>query len=352
MEYSKSFSTTTEENKSALDNFDIIDYPLKIHNSKMPMFFKVDSLRYEFRILDTIDSKRIHAHKKKKNSTLFIHLRIEDSLCKILGYSTNLFEFQNTCDFYLEQTQPTQTFNTLTSNILSGSLNDILSTGLEFKEMLENNTIPEYIPLNINIKGALKDSIDLRDAPMVLPEYAFYKISYEAEIPTKCNEEYLSIVKKYIQDEMELIEKFFASLKDPIMRISFITRHLEEFNKNNNVCLLLEKMKKALPLFRYYFLDGPWRKSWILYGFDPRQDRANYKYQIIDLRSDGVFFTLIEKENIIKEVEDHKDWYLKEECDKKHGFLKKTLEQLILYHNYVDFSSSENEDLDFEVFDV
>lgn len=340
------------DNQTNNEDLDLIEYPLKIKDGKIPFFIKIDSLRYEFRILDTVDSKRIQAHKKRKNKDLFIQLRIEDSKCQMVNTFTNIYEFTNTCDFYLEQINSTMLYNKLTKNILSGSINDIISTSHEIKQLIENNTIPDYTPLTMNMSSTVKDSINLKTTPVILQEECFYKISYDEQVPIKCNEDFSNSISKYIQDDLDLLTKFFSSLKYPIMRISYIMKHLEEFNKLNNEHLISEKVKKALPLFRYYYIDGPWRKSWIVYGLDPKLDASNFKYQIVDIRSDGVFFTLIEKENIIKEVEEHREWYLKEECDKKHGFFKKTLEQLILYHNYVEFSSSGHEEMDFEVFDV
>lgn len=335
-----------EENKES----DLIEYPLKINH--VPFYTKIDSSRYEFRVLDSVDSKRIQAHKRRKNTTLFVHLKIEDSKCQMIQTFTNIFEFTNSCDFYLDQTNSTILYNRLTKNILSGSLNDLISTSQEIKELIENNTIPDYTPLTLNISTTVKDSINLKSTPSIPQEECFYKITYDDEVPTKCSKDLTKSIGKYIQEDLEVLKAFFSSLKYPIMRITYIDKHLKEFNKLNNGNLNLEKVKKALPLFRYYYIDGPWRKSWVEYGLNPKDDVSNYKYQIVDIRSDRVFFTLIEKENIIKEVEEHKEWYLKEECDKKHGYFKKTLEQLILYHNYVEFSSSEHEDIDFEVFDV
>lgn len=31
-------------------------------------------------------------------------------------------------------------------------------------------------------------------------------------------------------------------------------------------------------------IDGPWRGSWVKYGYDPRKDPEARKYQILDFR--------------------------------------------------------------------
>lgn len=338
-----------ESDSQEESSFDIIEYPLKHSDEKIPFFIKLSPLRYEFRIMDTVDSKRIYACKKRKNKDLFLHLRIEDNDCNIMGSSTSFYEFTNSCDFFLEQTKSTEIYNSLTSKLLTGSLNDLLNCGNELMAMVETNTLPTYTPLVMN--STLSDSINLNIMPVVLPEHCCYKINYEDEIPTECREEYVKRIKNYIREDKEWLDQLFNQIKLPIVRITQILKEFKKFCKENDHDYSLEKVKKALPLYRYLYCDGPWRKSWVLYGIDPKKDKLFYKYQIVDLRNEGVFCTLLEREAIIKEVEEHEEWYLKDDCDKKNGFFKKTLEQLVLYHNYVEISDDEEDELEFDLCD-
>lgn len=45
-----------------------------------------------------------------------------------------------------------------------------------------------------------------------------------------------------------------------------------------------QKLKTALPVVSYYFHNGPWRKTWIRLGYDPRKHAEARIYQVIDFR--------------------------------------------------------------------
>jgi len=40
----------------------------------------------------------------------------------------------------------------------------------------------------------------------------------------------------------------------------------------------------ALPALAYYFVSGPWRGTWVRFGYDPRADPHAKIYQILDVR--------------------------------------------------------------------
>lgn len=44
------------------------------------------------------------------------------------------------------------------------------------------------------------------------------------------------------------------------------------------------RLANALRLFSYLFLDGPWRKCYVRFGFDPRTDASARRLQMIDFR--------------------------------------------------------------------
>ncbi|GAB5592501.1 tau 95 subunit of transcription factor TFIIIC [Umbelopsis nana] len=46
-------------------------------------------------------------------------------------------------------------------------------------------------------------------------------------------------------------------------------------------------MSSVMPVLSYNMLSGPWRDTWILYGFDPRREPDTYQYQILDHRQPG-----------------------------------------------------------------
>lgn len=42
--------------------------------------------------------------------------------------------------------------------------------------------------------------------------------------------------------------------------------------------------KRVMPLHGYVATSGPWRGTWVKYGYDPREDPEARLYQIIDVR--------------------------------------------------------------------
>lgn len=45
------------------------------------------------------------------------------------------------------------------------------------------------------------------------------------------------------------------------------------------------KVRKLLPLYAYYFSNGPWRHCWVKLGYDPRTDPASLFLQVLELRA-------------------------------------------------------------------
>ncbi|KAJ3381547.1 tau 95 subunit of transcription factor TFIIIC [Lobulomyces angularis] len=54
------------------------------------------------------------------------------------------------------------------------------------------------------------------------------------------------------------------------------------FNNINNISS--REIKKVLPNVAYFAATGPWRDSWIKYGFDPRVEKSSISYQVLDVR--------------------------------------------------------------------
>ncbi|KNE66689.1 hypothetical protein AMAG_11189 [Allomyces macrogynus ATCC 38327] len=47
----------------------------------------------------------------------------------------------------------------------------------------------------------------------------------------------------------------------------------------------VRKLKRILPSVAYYLTSGPWKMTWVRFGFDPKIDRATRVYQILDTRN-------------------------------------------------------------------
>ena len=48
--------------------------------------------------------------------------------------------------------------------------------------------------------------------------------------------------------------------------------------------LSAENLKYLLPCVAYFSLNGPWRSLWIRFGYDPRNEKTAFTYQLVDFR--------------------------------------------------------------------
>jgi len=43
-------------------------------------------------------------------------------------------------------------------------------------------------------------------------------------------------------------------------------------------------LRAVFPALAYYFVSGPWRSTWVRFGYDPRTDPQAKIYQTLDVR--------------------------------------------------------------------
>jgi len=48
--------------------------------------------------------------------------------------------------------------------------------------------------------------------------------------------------------------------------------------------LPMHVLSAALPALAYFFNSGPWRSTWVRFGYDPRTDPHAKIYQTLDVR--------------------------------------------------------------------
>ncbi|CAG8510837.1 483_t:CDS:10 [Ambispora gerdemannii] len=53
----------------------------------------------------------------------------------------------------------------------------------------------------------------------------------------------------------------------------------------SNLTVDKKMIKKLLPLYAYWMVNGPWRDCWIRYGYDPRKDKDARFLQLLDIRN-------------------------------------------------------------------
>ncbi|EUD66530.1 hypothetical protein C922_03164 [Plasmodium inui San Antonio 1] len=84
-----------------------------------------------------------------------------------------------------------------------------------------------------------------------------------------------SALKKYVSDKLYKRVKELFELR-PIWSKEVILEHLDSVS---TYCL-----KSCFSRICFYFGDGPWRRTYCKYGYDPRKDPSSYIYQTIDFR--------------------------------------------------------------------
>eukprot|EP00366_Plasmodium_knowlesi_P003114 XP_002260611.1 [Plasmodium knowlesi strain H] len=84
-----------------------------------------------------------------------------------------------------------------------------------------------------------------------------------------------SALKKYVSDKLYKRVKDLFEVR-PIWSKEVILEHLDSVS---TYCL-----KSCFSRICFYFTDGPWRRTYCKYGYDPRKDPSSYIYQTIDFR--------------------------------------------------------------------
>ena len=75
-------------------------------------------------------------------------------------------------------------------------------------------------------------------------------------------------------ETIETIRRLFD--ERPIWSKLALSCHLSNIN--------LDRLKKIIQYFSYYWLSGPWRTMWCKFGYDPRKHPSAKVYQMIDFR--------------------------------------------------------------------
>ncbi|CRG95902.1 conserved Plasmodium protein, unknown function [Plasmodium gallinaceum] len=96
-----------------------------------------------------------------------------------------------------------------------------------------------------------------------------------------------SAIKKYVSDKLYNKVKLLFDIR-PIWSKEVLLEHLDNIS---TYCL-----KSCFSKICFYFVDGPWRRTYCKYGYDPRKDSTSYIYQTIDFRDN--FYRNIKTKNL------------------------------------------------------
>lgn len=109
---------------------------------------------------------------------------------------------------------------------------------------------------------------------------AYMRFADRSEAPTKPSshgqEEDSSVEFQQIS---EALSRLFE--EKPIWQRSALDHRL---NNDYNIKISDWKLGKTIRKFAYFFLDGPWRSTYVRFGYDPRTDPEARHWQMIDFR--------------------------------------------------------------------
>ena len=138
----------------------------------------------------------------------------------------------------------------------------ILSKTDNVKELVNENTEAEHATGLARKRRQTESQAALFDAENIVNE------------PSAKAVENLNAIKNGPDAEaIKMIEELFA--QRPLWSKAALKCHVQTGN---------ERVKKILPYFGYYWLNGPWRTLWCRMGYDPRKDPTSKIYQLLEVR--------------------------------------------------------------------
>ena len=333
--------------------FDIVECPFGAEQCVLPLV-RTDA-GYEMRICSKPDAKKVVATRSKECGG-YLHVVIDGGVCRAAGYTENMYVFVTPADFYLPVPQETRAFySEVYSKLVHGSMDQCMEAAEMFGDGFWDGEVPAYpVPILSTVESFenynLKDFRGGRDRTGDT-----IHAGYDDEVPCEPVEGLLARLERLhgaaaIGLQEQLFGRVFST--HPVLRISNIIRMFKADERAGEMGFSDWKIKKLLPLHAYFIDSGPWRGCWARFGFDPRGDADNFRYQIYDSRKSGRTFQVFEAENVVQEVERNRAWYLAGEPSFKTGFHRKALLNLLRFRSEVDFHAGEDDDeLEFEVFD-
>jgi len=335
------------------DDLDIIECPFRADDCILPLI--KTSSGYEMRVCSRPDSKKVVATKSKKN-VWYLHVRIDDYGCRHMGYTENMYLFCTPADFYVPIDQCSREFySSIYDKLVHGDMQQCMEVAQMFSESYIDDEVPMY-PAPVISTVESFENYNFKDFRSGRDRQAdTIHAGYDDEIPCESIQGLEdSLMKLHSLDVMEVQKQIFAQVFSvhPILRISNVIRMFDLDERASEVEFSNWKIKKLLPLHAYFITSGPWRGCWTRFGFDPKADQSNFKYQIYDSRKSGRTFQVFEAENVVSEVERNKPWYLTDKPSFRTGFHTKALLNLLKFRSELEFHQADDGDeMDFEVYD-
>uniref|UniRef100_A0A240PMP5 Uncharacterized protein n=1 Tax=Anopheles atroparvus TaxID=41427 RepID=A0A240PMP5_ANOAO len=205
---------------------------------------------------------------------------------RIAGAVRKMYKFGTMCDF-----QQLPAFRARDSGKVECVHDEIVPRGACITNRLENpDELPFFLPPacfsrtdTIN-KNVLREQKELKPNQVTKrpgkprQKHGIYQVFTMNEPvpsePTKLCQEMLAsrlIAKK----DFDIIRSAFEAR--PIWT-KHALRNMKQFNVSNDM------MGTLLPAVAYFYVNGPWRSTWVRFGYDPRKHFEARMYQMLDFR--------------------------------------------------------------------
>ncbi|KAI5169287.1 hypothetical protein PAEPH01_0593 [Pancytospora epiphaga] len=308
------------------EKYDLVHHPFYVSKPENTMLFKTSN-GYEIRLGNTLLTKKIISTENASEKN-FIELEIIGGEVKMLSETSTLHEFTTPADFYVPMEEKSRDAYTELSHLL---VNDSLEELCKISEKYIDGGFPEC-PVPRTTTASHHHNFTVRVKAEREDSAKCASIRFGEDIPTSAPEAMKEFVKQKIEESSyELQDRFFKKYFSTNKIANF--KDIEKvFSKECGSSKLQPTyLKNCVALHAFYYSSGPWRHSWVAFGYDPSGDRNNYKYQLITVEGRKRTFRPIEYPEIVNEISCNMDWYVQQECDATAGFVSKSLRDLFAY---------------------
>lgn len=295
-------------------HFDLIIYPFDAEGDT----FKKTNAKYEKEITPT---KSVTAHKSTKRK-YFLHITIDDNNKPIIkGISKEFYDFDKPVDFFVPVSEETQTdLKKYKEIITNGTVNELNDLAFEInKHFIENkNEFPLY-PVSNTHPLSTTNAKSLEETGKEFKKKSSYALivrDLRSDMPAISDAPKLDEIEDVVA--FDFINSLF--LTHPCMKMSFIKRKIDEFSQEKKSDLNFWRIRVYIPKISYFITSGPWAKTWVKYGIDPRAYREMYIYQTIYISSRKKPLQIFEFPHLIERIEKDSNKFLTE-FNEKNGFL-------------------------------
>ncbi|KAF5140731.1 hypothetical protein G9O61_00g012270 [Vairimorpha ceranae] len=187
-------------------------YPLKIReNTKL--YFHYTRSKIEFRIMNTVDSKKIYASKKRSNDLLLL-LDINIDTVEIVGFTTSLYTFEGPLDFYIDHTDSLPLYNHLGNIILDRTVTDLLDVS-----QVVLYKFPPFTPPIVNYYEKSPKILSYKKNPVVHDiEINTIRVYFTDDVPDN------QIYNNLVNENGLILQNFINNLFSPVLKINIIVQ--------------------------------------------------------------------------------------------------------------------------------